>query len=160
MSFSFTPERRAKLDALILRYPKKQAALLPALRLAEEQAGCIDFDAMVHIAEILDVSPARVLGVFSFYTHYRRPGTGKYLVQVCSTLPCALRGSDAVYDALSSELGIGRDETTKDGMFTLKKVECLASCGTAVCLQVNDDYIENVRPEQVPEILRKLRGGA
>ncbi|KAF0246054.1 MAG: NADH-quinone oxidoreductase subunit [Planctomycetota bacterium] len=157
MSFTFTPERRAKLDALILRYPKKQAALLPALRMAEEQAGCVDFDAMEHVAEILDVSPAKVLGVFTFYTHYRRPGTGKHLVQVCATLPCALRGAEAVFDKFAAELGIGQDETTKDGMFTLKKVECLASCGSAVCVQVNDDYHENLTAETVPDLIRKLK---
>jgi NADH-quinone oxidoreductase E subunit len=157
MSFTFTPERRAKLDALIQKYPKKQAALLPALRLAEEQAGCVDFDAMEHVAEILEVSPAKVLGVFTFYTHYRRPGTGKHLVQVCATLPCALRGAEAVFDKLSEELGIGQDETTKDGMFTLKKVECLASCGSAVCVQVNDDYHENLTAEKVPDLVRKLK---
>ena len=157
MSFTFTPERRAKLDALILRYPKKQAALLPALRMAEEQAGCVDFDAMEHVAEILEVSPAKVLGVFTFYTHYRRPGTGKHLVQVCATLPCALRGAEAVFDKFAAELGIGQDETTKDGMFTLKKVECLASCGSAVCVQVNDDYLENLSAETVPDLIRKLK---
>ncbi|MEK7468348.1 MAG: NAD(P)H-dependent oxidoreductase subunit E [Planctomycetota bacterium] len=157
MSFTFTPERRAKLNALILRYPKKQAALLPALRMAEEQAGCVDFDAMEHVAEILEVSPAKVLGVFTFYTHYRRPGTGKHLVQVCATLPCALRGAEAVFDKFASELGIGQDETTKDGMFTLKKVECLASCGSAVCVQVNDDYHENLTAESVPDLIRKLK---
>lgn len=157
MSFTFTPERRAKLDALVTRYPKKQAALLPALRLAEEQAGCIDFDAMEHIAGILDVSPAKVLGVFTFYTHYRRPGTGKFLVQVCATLPCALRGAESVFDRLSKELGIAQDETTKDGMFTLRKVECLASCGSAVCVQVNDDYYENITAEKVPDLIRQLK---
>ena len=157
MSFTFTPERRAKLDALITRYPKKQAALLPALRLAEEQAGCVDFDAMEHIAGILDVSPAKVLGVFTFYTHYRRPGTGKHLVQVCATLPCALRGAESVFDKLAEELGIGEGETTKDGMFTLKKVECLASCGSAVCVQVNDDYHENITPEKVAGLIQSLR---
>lgn len=157
MSFTFTPERRAKLDELIKRYPKKTAALLPALRLAEEQAGCVDFDAMEHVAGILDVSPAKVLGVFTFYTHFRRAGTGKHLVQVCATLPCALRGAEAVFDKFAEELGIGKDETTKDGLFTLKKVECLASCGTAVCVQINDDYHENLTPEKVPDLIRKLK---
>ena len=157
MSFQFTPERRAKLDALITRYPKKKAALLPALRMAEEQAGHVDFDAMEHVAEICGVSPAHVLGVFTFYTHYRRPGTGKHLVQVCATLPCALRGAEAVFDKFAAELGIGQDETTKDGMFTLKKVECLASCGSAVCVQVNDDYHENLTAEKVPALLKQLR---
>ena len=157
MSFTFTPERRAKLDEVIRRYPKKEAALLPALRMAEEQAGCVDYDAMEHVAEILGVSPAKVLGVFTFYTHYRRPGTGKHLVQVCATLPCALRGAEGVFDAFAKELGIGKDETTKDGLFTLKKVECLASCGTAVCVQINDDYVENVTPEKVGGIVKDLR---
>lgn len=157
MSFTFTPERRAKLDELIKRYPKKVAAMLPALRLAEEQAGCVDFDAMEHVAGILEVSPAKVLGVFTFYTHFRRAGTGKHLVQVCATLPCALRGAEAVFDKFAEELGIGQDETTKDGLFSLKKVECLASCGTAVCVQINDDYHENLTPEKVPDLIRKLR---
>jgi NADH-quinone oxidoreductase subunit E len=156
-SFAFTPANRAKLDELLKKYPTKQAATLPALRLAEEQAGCVDFDAMEHIAEILGQSPAKVYGVFTFYTHYRRPGTGKHLVQVCATLPCALRGAEAVFDRFSECLGVGKDETTKDGLFTLKKVECLASCGSAVCVQINDDYHENLSAEKVPALIDELR---
>jgi NADH-quinone oxidoreductase subunit E len=157
MSFAFSPERRAKLEELAKRYPKREAILLPALRMAEEQAGNVGFDAMEHVAEVVGVSPAKVLGVFTFYTHYRREGTGKYCVQVCATLPCALRGAEGVFDRFAQELGVGQDGTTKDGMFTLKKVECLASCGTAVCVQINDDYVENVTPEKVPAILKELR---
>ena len=157
MSFAFTPENRKKLDEIVRKYPTKQAALLPALRLVEAQAGNIEYDAMEHVAGILDVSPAKVLGVFTFYTHYRRPGTGKFLVQVCATLPCALRGAEAVFDRFAEELGVGADETTKDGMFTLKKVECLASCGTPVCVQINDDYVENVTADKVAGIVKDLR---
>lgn len=157
MSFEFTADNRRKFDELLTRYPKKQAALLPALRLAEEQANEVSFDAMAYIAGLLDLSPAKVLGVFTFYTHYRRPGTGKHLIQVCATLPCALRGAEAVFDRFSEVLGVKKDETTKDGLFTLKKVECLASCGTAVCAQINDDYWENITPEKVPGIVDELR---
>lgn len=157
MAFAFTTKNSQKIDWLLTRYPTGQATLLPVLRLAEEQEGQITPEALRAVAERLDLPPSVVLGVFSFYTHYRRPGTGRYLVQVCSTLPCALRNAHEVEAAIADELGIGPGETSADGLFTFKKVECLGSCSTAPVVQINDDYYEDLSPEKVRRILRDLK---
>jgi NADH-quinone oxidoreductase subunit E len=151
-----TDDRQKRYEWLLTRYPNKRACLLPVLRLVEDQEGEINNDGMMLAAELCEVSPAHVLGVVTFYTHYRRAGTGKYCVQVCATLPCSLRGAGAVYDHLSGKLGISSGQTTADGMFTLRKVECLASCGTAPCVQINDDYHENLSLEDVDRIIDGL----
>ena len=140
------------------RYPNKQAALLPVLRLAEEEFGNIDDASVMLVAETLDLSPGYVWGVLTFYTHYRREGDGKYLLQVCSTLPCALRGCNDIQRHLEEKLGIEAGETTEDGLFTLKKVECLGSCDTAPVLQVNEKYHENLDTEALDKLLETLRG--
>jgi NADH dehydrogenase (ubiquinone) flavoprotein 2 len=159
MAFSFNDDSRRQFDWLLKRYPTRQAALLPAFRLVEEQQGCIDTAAMDYLAQQLDLPPALVYGVFTFYSHYRRPGDGKYVVMVCATLPCALRGAQMVADAFREELGIGVGETTKNGLFTLKKVECLGSCTTAPVCQINDDYFEHLTPQKIKAIVAALRKG-
>jgi len=146
------------IDWLLGRYPDKQAALLPVLRLAEEEFGNIDDDSVMLVAETLDLSPGYVWGVLTFYTHYRREGDGKYLLQVCSTLSCALRGCRDIQHRLEENLGIEAGETTDDGLFTLKKVECLGSCDTAPVVQVNEKYHENLDVEKLDKLLETLRG--
>ena len=146
------------IDWLLGRYPDKQAALLPVLRLAEEEFGNIDNDSVMLVAETLELSPGYVWGVLTFYTHYRREGDGKYLLQVCSTLPCALRGGRDIQHRLEEKLGIEAGETTEDGLFTLKKVECLGSCDTAPVVQVNEKYHENRDIEELDKLLETLRG--
>jgi NADH-quinone oxidoreductase subunit E len=108
------------------------------------------------VAAELELSPAHVFGVLTFYTHYRRPGDGKYLLQVCSTISCALRGSRDIAAYLEKRLGIEPGQTTPDGKFTLKKVECLGSCGTAPVVQINETYHENMTPEKLDRILDSL----
>jgi len=141
---------------LLTRYPDPQAALLPVLRLAEEEFTNIDSPAVLLVARTLDLSPGYVWGVLTFYTHYRREGDGKYLLQVCSTLSCALRGCRDISHHLEKKLGIEVGETTSDGRFTLKKVECLGSCGTAPVVQVNDEYHENLSIEKLDRLLASL----
>jgi NADH-quinone oxidoreductase subunit F len=109
------------------------------------------------VAGLLGVSPAKVYGVFTFYTHYRRPTDGKYVLQVCATLPCALRGSEAIFDHLSERLGLAKDQTTSDGLFTLKKVECLANCDMAPCLQINEDFVDRVTPADCDRLIQEMR---
>lgn len=149
-------EARKRIDWLLTRYPVKEAALLPVLRVAEEEFGAIDHGAILCVAKELGVSPGHVLGVFTFYTHYRRPGDGKYVVQVCSTLSCALRGAREVVAHLEKRFGVTPGKTTPDRKFTLKKVECLASCDTAPVVQVNDDYHESLTLEKLDRILDAL----
>ena len=153
----FSPEVKAELERIAARYPKREAALLPALRLLEREFNCVDEPGMRHVAELIGVSASKVYGVFTFYTHYRRPTDGKYSLQVCSTLPCALRGSEAVFDYLSAQLGIGRDESTDDGLFTLKKVECLGNCDQAPCLQINEDFVDQVTPAGCDRLIADMR---
>ncbi|MCZ6793351.1 MAG: NAD(P)H-dependent oxidoreductase subunit E [Planctomycetota bacterium] len=158
----FSPEAREQIDWLLTRYPTKQAALLPVLRLAEEEFGNIDSGAVMLVARSLDVSPGHVFGVLTFYTHYRREGTGQHNVQVCATLSCALRGCRDIVHHLEKRLGIRPGETTEDGLFTLKKVECLGSCDTAPVVQIDDQYHENLTIEELDKILDRLAedGGA
>ena len=146
------------IEWLLGRYPDKQAALLPVLRLAEEEFGNIDDASVLLVAETLELSPGYVWGVLTFYTHYRREGDGKYLLQVCSTLPCALRGCRDIQHRLEEKLGIEAGETTEDGLFTLKKVECLGSCDTAPVVQVNEKYHENLDAGELDKLLETLRG--
>ena len=146
------------IEWLLGRYPDKQAALLPVLRLAEEEFGNIDDASVMLVAKTLELSPGYVWGVLTFYTHYRREGDGKYLLQVCSTLPCALRGCREIQRRLEDKLGIEAGETTEDGLFTLKKVECLGSCDTAPVVQVNEKYHENLDSEALDKLLENLRG--
>jgi|TARA_B100000953_G_scaffold283989_1_gene263397 NADH-quinone oxidoreductase subunit E len=146
------------IEWLLGRYPDKQAALLPVLRLAEEEFGNIDDASVMLVAKTLELSPGYVWGVLTFYTHYRREGDGKYLLQVCSTLPCALRGCREIQHHLEDKLGIEAGETTEDGLFTLKKVECLGSCDTAPVVQVNEKYHENLDSEALDKLLENLRG--
>jgi len=153
----FTPAVKLELERICERYPKRDAALLPALRLLEREFGCVDEPGMRHVAALLGVSAAKVFGVFTFYTHYRRSTDGRYVMQVCSTLPCALRGSEKIFDQLAAELGIGKDGTTPDGMFTLKKVECLANCDMAPCIQINEDFVDRLTPEACTQILADIR---
>jgi NADH-quinone oxidoreductase subunit E len=157
MAFAFTPENEKQVDWLLSRYPTSQAALLPVLRLVEEQEQEITEEAMRVVAERLQLPPSLVLGVFTFYTHYRRPATGTNLVQICSTLPCALRGSAVIEDIIAEELGIRTGQTTDDGKFTFMKVECLGSCGTAPVVQINDVYYERLTEESIREILRNIK---
>jgi NADH-quinone oxidoreductase subunit E len=153
------PETVEAIKTMAARYPKPDGALLNALRLAEREFGLIDADACEAVANALGMSPAHVWGVSSFYTTFRKESDGKYLLYVCSTLPCAMRGSEKLFDHLSEKLGIKKDETTPDKLFTLKKVECLAACGTAPCMQVNEDYYESLTPEMADQIIADLRAG-
>jgi NADH-quinone oxidoreductase subunit F len=153
VSREFTPQVREELERICARYPRREAALLPALRLLEREFGCVDEEGMVHVAGLLGVSPSKVFGVFTFYTHYRRPDDRKYVIEHCSTVPCALRGSEKVHDHLASIIGPGDP-------ITLKKVECLASCDTAPCVQVNGDFVDHVTPEMCDEMVSMMRKGA
>ena len=159
MPFAFNQDSERQFQWLLTRYPTRQACLLPAFRLAEAQQGFVDDAARQYIAQRLGLAPAFVHGVFTFYTHYRRPGDGKYVIRVCRTLPCALRGAAGILAAFEQELGIREGQTTADGLFTLRAVECLGACGTAPAAQINDDYFEGLTPEKVREIVLALREG-
>jgi NADH-quinone oxidoreductase subunit E len=157
MALEFSPATYKKFEETVARYPKKEAALLPVLNLAQKEFGHLGAEAIEYVAQLMDQAPARVLGVVSFYTMYNMKPIGRHHIQVCRTLPCALRGAEQVTLFLKQKLGIEPGQTTADGRFTLSEVECLASCGTAPMMQVNDDYYENLTEEKITEILDGLK---
>jgi len=139
---AFSPEVEEELERICARYPERRAALLPALRLAEREFGSVDHGGMKLVAERLGLTPAYVLGTVSFYTHFRRPTDGRFIVEVCRTLPCALRGSDQFYRHVCRRLGIEAGQTTEDGRFSLKDAECMAACDKSPVIQINGYYHE------------------
>ena len=149
---------RDRLDAILSRYPTKQAALLPLLGYAQALRGWISKEAMEEIAGVLDLTPAYVWSVASFYTMYNRHPTGRHIVQVCTNISCHLNGAERVLSTFLSETGTQQGEVSEDGLFTVLEAECLGACGFATAVQINDEYYENVSPEKVPGILASLSG--
>lgn len=156
MSLEFSATAKEDLNRISARYLRKEAALLPALYLAQREFGYISPEAMEYVAGLLGISPARVYEVATFYTMYNKEPVGKYFIQVCTNISCALRGGMELFAYLSKKLGISEGETTQDGRFTLIKVECLGACGNAPMMQINEDYYEDLTPEKVDEILNRL----
>jgi NADH-quinone oxidoreductase E subunit len=147
-----------ELQEVLNRYPTKQAALLPALWLVQRERGWISDRNMAEVGEVLGVTPAYVKGVVTFYTMYHQHPVGKNFVQVCTTSPCNICGAEDVVKAFLEQTG-AKDPgaTSPDGKWTIVEVECLGACGFATPVLVNDDFLENVTPEKVPEILRRYR---
>ena len=157
MPFALSPERDRELDEILKRYPTKMAACIPALHLCQEQEGWISEDIITWVSFRLDLPPAHVKGVVTFYTLFNQQKVGKHQLWICRTLPCALRGAGDLLHHCEKRLGIHAGETTADGKVTLRTAECLASCGTAPMMQVDKTYHENLTPERVDQILDKLR---
>ncbi len=153
----FTEANKIEISEILKRYPTKQAALLPVLWIVQNEFGWISPGAMELVAKTLDVSPAHVYGVVTFYTMYHQKKPGKYHLQVCQTLSCAMMGGEKILNCLRKSLGIEVGETTPDGKFTLTTVECLASCGTAPAMMMNEKYYENLTPEKIDEILESFK---
>jgi NADH-quinone oxidoreductase subunit E len=157
MALEFSPEAYKKFEETVGRYPKREAAMLPVLYLAQEEFGYLSPEAIEYVARLMGQSPAQVSGVVSFYTMLYMKPIGRYHIQVCRTLPCVLRGAERLTSFVEKALGIKVGQTTEDGRFTLSEVECLASCGTAPMMQINDDYHENLTDEKTAEILGSLK---
>lgn len=138
-------------------YPDRRSAILPVLHIFQRERGFIDEQSMRDAGHLLGMSPAEVYDAATFYTMLNLEPVGKYVIQVCKTLSCALVGADSLLRYLESTLGIGVGETTPDGVFTLMTVECLASCGTAPIMQINDAYYESLTRDKVDRILNELR---
>ena len=146
-----------RLQKIISRYPTKQAALLPALNLAQEIRGVVDPEGMDEVARVLELSPAYVRGVVTFYTMYNRRPVGRYFVQVCTNVCCNICGADDVLAAFLEHTGTEPGEISEDGLFTVMEAECLGACGFPTAVQINDRYFENVEPADIPAILERLR---
>ncbi|HSB45463.1 MAG TPA: NADH-quinone oxidoreductase subunit NuoE [Nitrospira sp.] len=146
-----------EIDELLSRYPVKRSALIPLLYLAQQENGYITEAAMIEIAGLLKLTPPQVYETATFYTMLNLKKVGRFHIQVCKSLMCALVGSDTVIDWIKTKIGIGPGETTPDGLFTLTAVECLAACGTGPMMQINDDYYERLTEEKVDRILADLK---
>ena len=156
----FPSDTLALCHKIMKRYPegKHKSAILPILHLAQaEFEGWLSPQVMDYVASILNIQPIEVYEVASFYSMYNLKPVGKCVLEVCRTSPCWLRGADDIVEHLEKKLGIKVGETTNDGMFTLKTVECLASCGTAPMMQVGENYHENLNAEKVDQILEKYK---
>ena len=150
----FVGKAKERLEALYPSFPTKQACLLPALWIVQQERGWISPAAMAETATVLGVTPAYVRGVVTFYTMYHTHPVGRHFIQVCTTSPCHLCGSDDVVKALLKETGCGElGATSPDDRFTVTEVECLGACGFATPIMIGDDFIESVTPERVSGIL-------
>lgn len=150
---------RDRIEALLPRYPKKQAVTLPALHMVQDQARCVSNEAMREIARLLDLHPAEVHDTASFYGIFRAEENplGKIRLWVCRSLPCMLRGSEDLLEQISDKLGIAPGETTPDGKITLEFAECLGACEGAPCVLVDDEHRLNVTPDRIDALLTELK---
>jgi len=144
---------------IIARYPRSRSALIPLLHVAQEQDGWVTDDAMEHIAELLQLTPAEVLGTCSFYEMFKREPVGRFLINVCSGISCMLMGSDELLHHAEETLGIKPGATTADGLITLNEVECIAACDGAPCLAINYRYQLDVSNAAFDELVSDLRAG-
>jgi len=152
----FPPEARERIQRILARYPTKQAALLPVLWVAQETWGWISKEAAEEVARILELPPAHVDGVLTFYTMYNLKPVGRNLLQVCTSISCHLAGAGELIDHCRKTLGIGLEETTADGRFTLVEVECIAGCDKAPSMMINDTYYEPMNPVKLDQTLANL----
>ena len=160
---SFSENSLKKVTEIISRYPegKHKSALLPVLHLAQEEfGGWLDVPVMDYVATLLNIEPIEVYEVASFYSMYNLKPVGKYMFEVCQTGPCMLNGSDTIIDYIKQKLNIAVGETTTDGMFTLKTVECMGACGYAPMMQLGKNYREHLTKEKVDAIIEECRAKA
>lgn len=153
----FSGHTSTELDTLLSRYPTKMAALLPALWIVQRERGWVSGGAMAEVASLLELTPAYVKGVVTFYTMYHQHPVGKYFIQVCTTSPCGICGAEDVVKSFLKHTGTGEVGTTSpDDRFTVIEVECLGACGFATPVMINEDFIESVTPDSVPALLAGL----
>jgi len=159
----FNDKQETEFQRLVSRYPegKQKSALLPVLHLAQDSfGGWLSSEVMDYVADRLSIKPIEVYEVATFYTMYNLKPIGKYLFEVCQTGPCMLRGSDDIIAYIGEKLGIKPGQTTEDGMFTLKTVECLGACGYAPMMQLGKFYREHLTKEKVDQIIEECRRNA
>jgi NADH-quinone oxidoreductase E subunit len=156
MSFSFTPENLLEIEMLKARYPSPKALALPLLWMAQKQEGFISLDAIGVIAKVCDNAPMEIYRVATFYTMFNLEPIGKYHIQLCKTLSCALNAKEEILNHIKKKIGIDVGETSEDGRFTLSQVQCLGSCGTAPMMQINETNYENLTIEKIDTIFEEL----
>lgn len=157
---AWTATEQQELNEILSKYPddRKLSAVLPALYLAQAEKNWLDEDDIAAVAEALDIPITHVHSIIGFYTLFRKEPVGKYMVQVCTDLPCALRGAEDFYQRLCARMELGpHGGTSQDGLFTVEEVVCIAACDQAPCLQINLEYYENLTDEQIDAVLAGLR---
>ncbi len=151
---------RPQCDEIIAQYEQRRSALLPIMHLFQQHEGFVSPQAMRATAQMLEITPAEVEGAVSFYTlFYRRP-VGKYMLQVCRGLACSINGAEDIMAYFREKLGVGHLQTTDDGLFSYEEVECLASCDRATCMQVNLEFVYDLTPQMIDEMLAAMRAGS
>jgi NADH-quinone oxidoreductase subunit E len=149
-----------RIERHLAKYETKRSAVMPLLYIAQEEYGWVSPEGIDEVAEILDLDPTQVKSIAGFYTMYSEKPKGKYWLQVCTDLPCALKGADEFHAWLKDELGVEEGGTTEDGLFTVEHVMCLAACDKAPMLQCNFHYVENLDQDKMQELLAKWRDEA
>jgi len=152
-----TPDNTHRARDLIALYPRSRSALIPILHIAQEQDGYLTEEAMAHVAELLDLTPAEVRGTATFYDMFFTEPVGRYLVSICTNIACMLNGGYELLEHAESHLGVRAGATTPDGHFTLEEVECIALCGNAPCLTVNWRFFGDVTDERFDQLVADLR---
>jgi NADH-quinone oxidoreductase E subunit len=156
MGVAFSEESLQEYERIVARYPSRRAAIMPVLWLAQRDFGYLSVEVQEYVAQLMGFPLAWISGLASFYTMFYKKPVGRHHVQVCTNVSCMLRGSDEIVRCIEDRLRIGLGETTADGKFTLDEVECLASCGTAPMMQVNEKYHENLDPKATLELIDRL----
>lgn len=155
--YKLSEARRQRILELKREYPSSRSAVLPALHIVQEEFGFVPTGPMAEVAELLDMLPGDVEQVVTFYRMYNQAPVGRFHIKICDSISCYLRGADELIEQAKQRLGVELNQTTPDRQITLGKIECLAACGSAPCLQVNDEYLYNVTPEQLVEVLDRLK---
>ncbi len=150
---------RTEIEKVARRYPSSKSAILPALRLAQEQYGWLSREALEEVGDALDLTPAYCMSVASFYDMFNLEPAGRHTIEVCTNVCCGLVNAQAVLEAFELELGVAPGETTADAEITLRAVECLGGCSTPTIVAVDHRYRQSVMPEDAPAIVQELRGG-
>ena len=153
----FSKETEDKFRHLASIYPRKRSALIPMLLLAQKEHGYVKAETIEYVGKYLDLDPSEVDSIMSFYTLLRRRPVGKYHILICTNLACLLQGSDDIEACVKRKLGVGLGEVTSDGLFSAIEFECLGSCTTAPCMQVNGEFYENLDVKKTEGILDELR---
>ena len=154
---TWTEAELAQIEEICSHYPTRRSAVLPVLWMAQKKWQWLSFDVMRLVAGTLQLPPSEVYAVSTFYTMFKKQPTGRYLIQVCHTLSCKLVGAERIVEHIKQRLQIEEGQTTPDGLFTLMRVECLASCGSGPMMQVDDDFYEQLTPAKIDEILAGLQ---
>lgn len=157
MIMEFTTEEMEMIEGIKSKYPEKKAALMPVLWMAQKKWGWISDDVKETVADLLDLSYSHVEGVASFYTMYFKKPMGRFHIQVCTNVSCMLLGGEEIFMHVAEKLGIGNNERTEDGLFSLEEVECMGACGGAPMIAINENYYENVNIEIVDGLLDKIK---